>query len=342
MSMSISASTSLAGLRRTILPARRTRALKLGFLVGFLGAAMVVALALIVRPARAEGAAMPVSVIGTPGAPIAPLMLAMQDGIMAAHHLDVKFTLVPLMPSLPPILVSGSGEIGFMTTTTFLQAVDGGLDLVVVAPGGVTAPAIADAAVIARPDVAIEKPADFIGKSVGVPGLGAYYHVIFRWWLMQHGIDPAKLHFVEVAFPSMGDALRGRSVDAVVTLDPFQSQILGAGVGRLAVPIYQDVPGGKPIVMYIATREWATAHKDTVHAFRAALAEAQAAGEKDPEAMRNAFAQYVKMPPAVAAHLVIGGQSSHLDAAGLQWWIDVMNQQKMLTGKIDVSRLIAE
>ena len=283
-----------------------------------------------------------INLVATSGAPIAPLMLGMQNGMMAAQRVAVKFTQIPLMPSLPAILVSGSGDIGFMTTTTFLQAVYGGLDLVEVAGGGVTSHTVPDAAVLSRPDVTIANPHDFEGKTVGVPGLGAYYHVVFSWWLMQHGVDPAAVHFQEVSFPSMADTLRGRSVDAVVTLDPFQTQILNAGVGKLAVPLYRDIPDGKPIVIYVATRAWADAHKDLVHRFRAGLAQAQAAAEKDIGAAKAAFAKVVPIPPAILAHVSVGAQSSKLDTAGLQWWIDVMTQQKLLNGQVDVNKLIAE
>jgi len=262
--------------------------------------------------------------------------------MMDAQHIAVKFIQIPLMPSLPAILVSGSGDIGFMTTTTFLQAVYGGLDLVEVAGGGITSHTVPDAAVIARPDISISGPADFVGKTVGVPGLGAYYHVVFSWWLMQHGVDPAQVHFQEVSFPSMADTLRGRSVDAVVTLDPFQTQILNAGVGKLAVPLYADIPDDKPIVIYIATRAWADSHKDLVHRFRAGLAQAQDAASKDMDAAKAAFAKMVPIPPAILAHVSIGAQSAKLDTVGLQWWIDVMGQQKLLSGPIDVNKLIAE
>jgi NitT/TauT family transport system substrate-binding protein len=229
-----------------------------------------------------------------------------------------------------------------MTTTTFLQAVDGGLDLVAIAAGGVTSHTVADAAALVQPDLKIETAADFIGHSMGVPGLGAYYHVIFRYWLMQHGVDPAKVRFIEVSFPTMVDAMRGKSVDGVVTLDPSQSQILAAKVGKIAVPIYAEIPDDKPIVMYIATRAWAAGHKREVSAFRAAIAEAQDVTMADPERAKQALAKHAPMPPAVLAHVSIGAQSKVITKEGLRWWVEVMNAQQMLATKIDVDRLVME
>ena len=284
-------------------------------------------------------AAPAVTAVLTAGAPGAPLFVAVEEGIFARHGMTVRPVLLPLMPMLPAALVSESGQIGFMTTTTFLQAVDGGLDLVAIAGGGVTSQTVPDAAALVQPDLNIETASDFIGHSMGVPGLGAYYHVIFRYWLMQHGVDPAKVRFVEVPFPSMLDAMRGHAVDGVVTLDPAQTQILNAHAGKIAVPIYAEIPNDKPIVMYVSTRAWATAHPQEVADFRAAIAEAQTFTAADPNRAKQDLAKYAPMPAAVLEHVSIGAQSPVISDAGLRWWIDVMDAQQMLATRIDVTRL---
>ena len=289
---------------------------------------------------RAVRAAETLTVVTTTAATAAPIMVGVADGLFAKQGLAVRAQLVPLMPNIPAILVSNSAQIGFLTTPTLLQAVDGGLDLVAIAGGGVSDPAVPDAAAIARADLAIEKPTDFLGKTVGVPGLGAYYHVIFRWWLMSRGVDPGGVHFVETAFPVMLDALRGKSVDAVVCLDPFQSQILGAGVGRIAVPIYRDVPRNLPIVLYVTTRDWANAHRQEVAAFRSAIAQAQVATVRDPERAKALFNEMAKLPPAVLPRVSIGAQSAEMPPEGFAWWVEVMTAQKMLASKPDVSKLV--
>ena len=57
----------------------------------------------------------------------------------------------------------------------FLQAVDGGLDLVAIAGASVMDPATTDLiAVVQKPGLTMSKPADFVGKKIGVPGIGAF------------------------------------------------------------------------------------------------------------------------------------------------------------------------
>jgi NitT/TauT family transport system substrate-binding protein len=137
----------------------------------------------------------------------------------------------------------------------------------------------------------------------------------------------------------MLDSMRGRAVDGVVTLDPAQSQILNAHVGKVAVPIYAEIPEDKPIVMYVSTREWAAAHPADVANFRAAIAAAQGFTAANPERAKQDLAKYAPMPPAVLEHVSIGVQSAVISEDGLRWWVDVMGAQQMLATKIDIQKL---
>ncbi len=128
-------------------------------------------------------------------------------------------------------MVAGSTDIGGTTTTGLLQAVDGGIKLVVVSGGAYTTKGSTTGAILARPDAGITKPADFAGKTVGVPGIGAILHVLTENWLVTNGVDPKKVTYVELSFLQMKDSLGRGIVDAVVTAEPTFSQILQAGVG---------------------------------------------------------------------------------------------------------------
>ena len=62
------------------------------------------------------------------------------------------------------------------------------------------------------------------------------------------GVDYKKVNFVEAAFPQHGDLLRGGSLDAVVSADPFMSRILETGMGYVASYYSTFLPDGQPIV----------------------------------------------------------------------------------------------
>src|SRR5476651_47598 len=62
----------------------------------------------------------------------ASAMVAVDQGIFAKHGIDAKMVLIGINSNIPAAIVSDSIQIGGPTETVFLQAVDGGLDLVAV------------------------------------------------------------------------------------------------------------------------------------------------------------------------------------------------------------------
>ena len=67
-------------------------------------------------------------------------MVAEQEGIFKKHGIDGRFTVIPINPTIPAALLSESIQVGVPTPTTFLQAVDRGIDLVIIAGSSVNDP----------------------------------------------------------------------------------------------------------------------------------------------------------------------------------------------------------
>ena len=164
----------------------------------------------------------------------ASVFVAAEEGYFKKRSLDVELKFIPLNSTIPAALQSDSLQIGGPTPSVFLQAVDGGLDLVLVAGGGLISKTITGFGLVARAGSGIKSAQDCVGKKIGVPGLGAFLHVTFRAWLKDSGVDYRKVNFVEAAFPQHADLLRGGSVDAVVSADPFMSRITESGAGYVA------------------------------------------------------------------------------------------------------------
>lgn len=290
--------------------------------------------------ASAVAHAEPIAAGTTAAAEGAPLFVAAHEGIFSRHGLDIRPQIIPLMPNLPASLVSGSVGIGAMVTTTFLQAVSGGLDLVVISGGSVTSPAARNVALIARSNSGIQTAQDLIGHRVGMPGLGAFMHVTLRWWLTQQGIDWHKIEFTEVTFPSMRDVLRSGQVDAVGAIDPFARSIVDSGAGKVVAYFLKDVPAGEPSVIYVSTRAWANAHAAHLPAFRTSIKEAIDVIRADPDRGREAVGAYIKLPPKILASTELGTYDPAITAAGLSWWVDVMRAQELINEPLDTAHLI--
>ncbi|MGE8201316.1 MAG: ABC transporter substrate-binding protein, partial [Variovorax sp.] len=80
----------------------------------------------------------------------ASVFVAAEEGYFKKRNLDVELKFIPLNSTIPAALQSDSLQIGGPTPSVFLQAVDGGLDLVLVAGGGLTSKTITGFGLVAR------------------------------------------------------------------------------------------------------------------------------------------------------------------------------------------------
>src|SRR6202044_687332 len=78
----------------------------------------------------------------------ASAMVARDQGIFAKHGLDADVTLIGINTNIPPAIASDSIQVGGPTSPVFLQAPDGGPDLVAI-EGASTMDAASDAAIAA-------------------------------------------------------------------------------------------------------------------------------------------------------------------------------------------------
>ena len=304
-----------------------------------LHAALGLALTLVAAPALADPIKIKIACTATSDCDSA--MIATYDGVFAKHGIDAEMTLIGINTNIPPAIASNSIQIGGPTAPVFLQAVDGGLDLVAVAGASVMDGTEASLIVaVQRNGLTMSKPADFVGKKVGVPGIGAFLHVLFRKWLLDGGVDPAKVNYVEVTFPNQNDALKSGAVDAVITAEPMSSRIVGAGNGTIAAHYASELKRTDPIISYVASRDWAEKNPEAVKAFRAAIAETAEIVNKDHDKAAEAQARFTKMSLELIKKSPPSFSQPQLKPDDFSWWLEVMKQQGMLQGDIDKAKLV--
>lgn len=270
--------------------------------------------------------------------------VAKDAGIFAKHGLDVNLQTIAISPMAAAALVSGSLDLATPTMVDMLQAADSGLDLVALASVSVITENVGTrSGVVVRPDVKIGAPSDYLGKKIGVPSLGGLLHVLFRNYLLDQNIDPDKVDYVELGVPNHFDALRGGSVEGVVTADPIMSRILGSKVGIEALSLPATAPRNTLAGVVASTRTFAEKNPAAVAAFRAAWAEATALVIADHGATRQAIVRHLKLPEPAAASLHMPlSVTSDLKVDQLNWWVGVMRRQKMISNPIDLAKLVAK
>ena len=266
---------------------------------------------------------------------------AKDQGYFAKAGIAARLDYIAMNSNVPAALVSNSLQVGSVTTTVFLQAVDNGIDLVALCGATSIGPENANSyAVMVRNGVAYEKPQDLVGKRVAVPGFGAIMNVLFVEWLRSQGVDPAKVPLVEATFVAMPDLLKAGNVDAVLSIDPFTSRIAGMGVGRFATSFVSTMPRSIPGLIYVALRDWTSANTALAHAARAAITQGAAFANANPDAARAMIGTYTKIPAPVLEHMHVPVSTPDLDADSFAWMIGVMQAQGLLHSTIDQKKLV--
>jgi NitT/TauT family transport system substrate-binding protein len=270
----------------------------------------------------------------------AAIFAALENGFFKSRGLDVQTELIGIGANIPPALMANSVQIGAATTPLLLAAVEGGIDLVAIANATVTSKSIPNISAVARPDAGIKTAKDFVGKKVAVPGINGFLHVLFKAWLIQNGVDPNAVTYIEVAFPKIGDLIKAGTVEGGVVSDPLLSRIVDSGVGVPVGKMAADLPEDTIIVVYVSTREWAEKNRETVEKFRAALAEGSAFATANPDKTRDYLGKYMKLPPAVTKTLRISKLSTDVARDQIAWWIDTMKKQNLLRAELDPAKII--
>ena len=271
----------------------------------------------------------------------ASAMVAVDEGIFKKHGLDVEMTLIGINSNIPAAILSGSIQIGGPTSTVFLQAVDGGLDLVAVAGATVMNPnSNANITAFVRNGLTIKEPKDFVGKKVGAPGLGAFLHVLFVKWLVEKGVDPKSVNFVEVTFPTMADIIKSGGVDVVLAAEPFITRMTNAGLGTVGARYAAELNRTEPIIFYAASRDWAEKNPAVIRKFRDAIAEAAPIVNDDREKSAASIAKFTKQTIELVKSSAPNKSEPVLKAEQLAWWIDIMASQKMLQSKVDLNKVM--
>ena len=193
---------------------------------------------------------------------------------------------------------------------------------------------------MARKAEGITDAAGFAGKTLGVPSIGSVLDVMLRVWLRQHGVDAAKIKFIEIPFPQQANQLRAGNIDGVITVNQFAGPMIGQGFGQLISSPLCELPEGLTAQEIVSTRAWATSHKAEVAVLRKSLSESQAMAKTNPAMVRAALGQAMRLPPPVTAHIALPVIDTSLTAAQLDWWGKVMKQQGLLKTEVDTSKLI--
>jgi NitT/TauT family transport system substrate-binding protein len=268
---------------------------------------------------------------------------AKERGIFQKHGLDV--TLVEFRTGNEAIAAHRGGSVDIILSIpgTAMTAVERGFDLLAISQNEVAKAKGPDSgSVQVLKDSPYKTLADLAGKKVAVSGLHSQKTVAMQTLFKRAGVDLDKLQLVEIPFPSQVDALKSKQVDAINTVDPYTTQLIASGLGRVVAWDYADSIPEQPLGAWFAKSTFIKANAGVVHRFNEAIKESIEYMLSDPQRARAEVVAYTGLPADLVKDMPLIGWDYKVKADKWQAVIDMMVASGELKSKHTADEYFAE
>jgi NitT/TauT family transport system substrate-binding protein len=193
---------------------------------------------------------------------------------------------------------SGSVDIVLSIPGTAMSAIERGFDLVAIMQNEIAhdkGPDSGSLQVLATSD--LKSLADLKGKKVAVSALRTQQAVATQLVLKRAGLEPKDVQFVEVPYPSQTDALRSKQVDAASPVDPFTTQMIASGVGRVISWVYVEATPLMPLGAWFTKTATIKRNPQAIAAFTQSIKESIDYLNADENRGRDKVVAYTGLKP---------------------------------------------
>lgn len=269
--------------------------------------------------------------------------VASQNGIFKKHGLDVEIVDIPLTSQSMSILQAKAVDIVLQIPGTAMVAKEQGFDIVLVGQNETagTTPPVSNA-IIAAANSSIHSVKDLAGKKVASSSPRGQSFAALKELFQRAGISASSVQLIETPFTAHADLLRSGQVDAVIALNPYTTQILKAGYGRVISWYMIETIPDQPVGSWWALRSWAEKHKAEITAFQDAIKESQDYLNADPDRAKKLVSEYSGLDPALVKDMPLISWKSAIDPEIWQAVIDMMYRQGELTKPHDIAEYLVK
>lgn len=269
------------------------------------------------------------------------LHVADQEGFFEDHGLAVELTEADNISEIVPTL-GRQYDISLGTSTDLIRAAEAGLDVVQIAGNTISTEDNPFAQLIVGAETGITDITDLAGRRMASPTPAGVINMAVLYWAQQEGVDPSEIEVVQVPPPNHPDQLNAGQVDASQALEPFATQLLGAGHESLGNPFAAI---GLPLAtnFWVAEGQWARDNPEVVEAFGDALADALAFLEESEEnevRAREILADFTGLPPQVAENVALPTFDLEVRTEDLATWVEVLQELGQLDTDVDAEELV--
>lgn len=274
-----------------------------------------------------------------------PIHTATKLGYFTEDKLEVETIWVAQGAVGLDALFGGSVQIATPDIVATLIAASQRKDLKILGGFSKSRPTPPDnSALLVKKDSPVKSVADLQGKVVAAGLLNSVNQIFTKALLKKHGVDPAKVTFVEIPFPNMRDALDNNQVEAIFNVEPFLTVMMETGKYRvLTYPNQEIQPGGFNIMLVTATDKWLKDNPETAKAMVRSLERGFDYLAKAPKEEQAKFvSEFLNADQALVQKMQLPIYETKLNVAGIQQTADLLLEYGLLKEKLDVKTILWE
>lgn len=278
-----------------------------------------------------------------PSTDVAPLMVAVQEGIFKQEGLDVEPVFLGGDGESMTSLLGGDVDVTFASYPVLVQAQQKGkVDVKIVADSSAATPDVA--AVVVKADSPLRGPKDLEGKKIGVSATGSMADLAVMTGMKAAKADTSGIQWKVMNFPDMLPKLQTGELDAAFLVEPYvtvaQAQL---GVWTVFQPLVGRLDG-MGLTGYAAMQKTTQAYPKTMAAFQRGIVKANrlAGTPAGQDAIRKVLTAKANVEPSIAPVLHLPTYPITTDATRLQRVPDLMREFGLISQDFDIRPMILQ
>jgi NitT/TauT family transport system substrate-binding protein len=270
---------------------------------------------------------------------VAPVYIALEDGIFEREGLEIEITPVQGGAASIPAMIAGELDIAFGAVPSMLSGSADGMDLRLIAEQNRASPGFSD--ISALPDAGLEgDPAALEGRRLGLNTFANTAELTARSVVEAAGGDFDRVEAVEVPFPEMIPMLERGELDAAFLVEPFTTIARRTLDARSVADPYTGETESLPVGSYTTTENFAANFPNTVRAFQRAIIAATDVARRQPQRVVEILPTYTTLDADAAAAVTQPEFVARIDQVEIQRIVDLMVDHGFLDTELDLDTLI--
>ncbi|WP_296866152.1 ABC transporter substrate-binding protein [uncultured Methanobrevibacter sp.] len=208
-------------------------------------------------------------------------------------------------------MVSGDLDVGYVGITPVINSMSKGVPIKIVA--GVQN----EGSGLLSHSSSIKSITDLKGKTVATPGEASIQNVLLKYELKKNGLSTSDIESPSMKVPSMNDALRTKSIDAMLTYEPYVT-ISKEVNNETLVKSSGDILPDHPCCVVVMNEKFLSGHSDKAQKILDVHKKATEKVKENPEGM----VQY--LPP----HIVPNSEIEKESLTHIKWISDLNDTYK--------------